>query len=431
MKLQYMIVIFIAVVLPICLVLSVYNQFQIKTMNTQVSYDTKLTDATHDAAVALHTNIMNNGSQATIYNVMRENVLAATNIFVNSIATSFGVGGYSEEEIMQHVPALVYTMYDGYYIYTPYKQYDSNESKRTLKTYVYYTERYTDEAQNLDVVVNYTLDNYIAIYGKKRTESISIAGYLIKYEDVNIGADDTVKYKDIVIDREPLKNFNKNFLVQKVEKEGNPPKNKYSYSVESEDLDNELANYLTELANYTEGTSKRDEINKKIDELKSKCRSAQEYYKNAKIFTNDVDEIFSDTKFKEIFNKNIDPENEDSLFYKEKCRVIKKSIEDNLKTAISNFNKTTTGSYNYRIPVLSEEDWNVVLNNFSVISYLQGLPIGFKTYNSYSVCPLASNNLYVNKNDIYYKGSDNDKNKYYHSEDCNKIERRYCWVCGI
>lgn len=406
MKLQYMIVIFIAVVLPICLVLSVYNQFQIKTMNTQVSYDTKLTDATHDAAVALHTNIMNNGSQSTIYNVMRENVLAATNIFVNSIATSFGVGGYSEEEIMQHVPALVYTMYDGYYIYTPYKQYDSNESKRTLKTYVYYTERYTDEAQQLDVVVNYTLDNYIAIYGTIGEESIAKAGYLVNPNDI---LDDGKKYKTYSIEPETEEVFQKNSLKQTQLGDTSP----YTYKY----------NILSELKYNS-------------DESEQYKNAAIEYYKNAKEFTEIINSklgSITDDYGKQIFviNGYNDPENEDSPFYKEKCRVIKKSIEENLKTAISNFNKTTPGSYNYRIPVLSEDDWNVVLNNFSVISYLQGLPIGFKTYNSYSVCPLASNNLYVNKNDIYYKGSDNDKNKYYHSEDCNKIERRYCWVCGI
>ena len=409
MKLQYMIVIFVAVVLPICLVLSVYNQFQIKTMNTQVSYDTKLTDATHDAAVALHTNIMNNGSQATIYNVMRENVLAATNIFVNSIATSFGVGGYSEEEIMQHVPALVYTMYDGYYIYTPYKQYGSDESKRTLKTYVYYTERYTDEAQQLDVVVNYTLDNYIAIYGKIGEESIAEAGYLVNPNDISV---DGKTYKGKSIEPETEEVFQKNSLEQ---------------------------TQLGDTSPYTYEYKILSELKYNSDESEQYKNAAIEYYKNAKEFTKFINNSklasIEDDYGKPIFviNGDNDPENEDSPFYKEKSRVIKQSIEENLKIAISNFNKTTSGSYNYRIPVLSEEDWNVVLNNFSVISYLQGLPIGFKTYNSYSVCPLASNNLYVNKNDIYYKGTGTETDKYYHSLNCSEIKRswRYCWLCWI
>lgn len=393
MKLQYMIVIFIVVVLPISLVLAYYTDLQIDSMVIQVSYDTKLTDATHDAAAALHTNIMNNSSQATIYNVMRENVLAATNVFMNSIATSLGVGGYSEDELKQHIPAIVYTMYDGYYIYTPYKEFanDSGE-QRTLKPYVYYTKRYTDG--NTDIVVNYSLDNYIAIYGKINGATVAKSGYLVNPDATSA---DGSQYNGYNIDIEENEEIFKR---------------------------NELKQY----SNGTDYTYKVDKNNLIYDSSQSGepekyKNAARNYYKESLNFTDFVKTNlanFTDANGKKIFDisGNNDPENDDSVFNQERTKVIKDSIEDNLKIAISNFNQTNPGTANYSIPEIDFKDWDTIYNNFSVIAYMEGIKSGFKTYNSYAITPLASNNLYVNKNDIYFKGND----KYYHRSDCDKID---------
>lgn len=403
MKLQYMIVIFIAVVLPISLVLSYYTDFQIKTMVNQVSYDTKLTDATHDAAVALHTNIMNNGSQATIYNVMRANVLAATNIFMNSIATSLGVGGYSEAELEQHIPAIVYTMYDGYYIYTPYKEFGTNDNEgaqRTLKPYVYYTKKYTGTAngKEVDIVVNYTLDNYIAIYGKIGNESIAKSGYLVNPDDASDDGEN-YKYKGYNISVESNDEvFKRNKLIQK------EIDTDYEYEVEN---------------NLIYDSTQTEEIAKYQN-------AAINYYKESKEFTEFVNgnlgALLVDGKYIFKIDGNNNPENDGSIFNQERTNVIKSSIEDNLKIAISNFNQKQPGTSNYRIPELEQKDWDVVFNNFSVVAYLEGIKSGFKVYNSYAVSPLASNNLYVNKNDIYFKSKNDDNDKYYHRLNCNHID---------
>lgn len=393
MKLQYMIVIFIAVVLPISLVLSVYTQLQIKTMVSQVSYDNKLTDATHDAAVALHTNIMNSDRQATIYDVMRSNVLAATNVFMNSIATSLGVGGYSEKELNQHIPAIVYTMYDGYYIYTPYREFNSTEEKRTLKPYVYYTKRYTDG--NIDVVVNYSLDNYIAIYGKIGNDSVARSGYLVNPNDIDDTDENNIKYKGLSINKEDDEIFKRNKITQSTDETG-----KYKYEISDDDIYDK--SQQSEEDKYT--------------------NAARNYYIESKNFTNFVIEKLGNLNVdgKNIFKIGDDnnPENDGSAFNQERTKIIKDSIEDNLIIAISNFNQKNAGTGNYRIPEMSVTDWEIVTKNFTVISYMEGLKSGFKTYNSYAMTPLASNNLYVNKNDIYYKGSDN----YYHTLNCNKLQ---------
>lgn len=415
MKLQYMIVIFIVVVLPISLVLSYYTDLQIESMVMQVSYDTKLTDATHDAAAALHTNIMNNGSQATIYNVMRENVLAATNVFMNSIATSLGVGGYSEDELKQHIPAIVYTMYDGYYIYTPYKEFaNDGGEQRTLKPYVYYTKRYTEG--DVDITVNYSLDNYIAIYGKKGNNSIAKSGYLINPSDVVIENDGSIKYKNYSIEKE---NGNKVFYRYSLEQteDINTTPATYNYNVQGALIYKEAQEEINEAAN--EGRTLTEE---ETEQGKHE-NAAKNYYKEAKEFTDFVKANFanlSNGDGKKIFDISSDnnPENDDSVFNQERTEVIKDSIEDNLKIAISNFNQTNPGTANYSIPEIDFKDWDTIYNNFSVIAYMEGIKSGFKEYNSYAITPLASNNLYVNKNDIYFKGND----KYYHRSTCDKID---------
>ena len=52
MKIQSLAVIFIIIILPISMIITVYVQNQVQTLQLQTSYDSKLTDATYDALVA-------------------------------------------------------------------------------------------------------------------------------------------------------------------------------------------------------------------------------------------------------------------------------------------------------------------------------------------------------------------------------------------
>ena len=60
MKIQDLAIIFVIIILPISLLLSVYTQFQIQTINMQTLYDSKLTSATYDAIKAFQINSANN-----------------------------------------------------------------------------------------------------------------------------------------------------------------------------------------------------------------------------------------------------------------------------------------------------------------------------------------------------------------------------------
>lgn len=163
MKLQHLTVIFAIIILPISLILGVYVNNQIETLRLQILYDSKLNNATYDALKAFQLNTINN-SMSDISDSKISDIEASAKTFFNSIASNFNMTGYDRSILKEYVPALVYTMYDGYYIYSTYENnitaedyanqekanknktkpstYQNGETLTGLKSYVYYSCRY-------------------------------------------------------------------------------------------------------------------------------------------------------------------------------------------------------------------------------------------------------------------------------------------------
>ena len=120
MKLQNLIIIFIIITIPIILIFSFYLNLQTKTITLQTDYDTKLIEATKEAVEAFEINTVEWNSQySTLANSKRQDIMSSINVFTTGLANKLGIGGTSKENILSYVPAIVYTMYDGYYIYSP------------------------------------------------------------------------------------------------------------------------------------------------------------------------------------------------------------------------------------------------------------------------------------------------------------------------
>ena len=114
-------------------------------------------------------------------------------------------------------------------------------------------------------------------------------------------------------------------------------------------------------------------------------------------------------------------EDPNSNFNQQRLAVIKYSIEKNLSIAIANYN--TYGSetkVNFQMPKLKEDEWEKILNNISIISFLQGLNIGGKIYNGYSIINNNKNNEVVNEDSIYIT---TDDNKYHRANDNDLINK--------
>ena len=175
MKIQDLAIIFIIIILPISLVIATYTQYQIQTINTQTLYDSKLTSATYDAIRAFQINTTTSAT-SELTNSKTRDLEASISTFRNSIKSTFSLAGYSEDALDRYIPALVYTLYDGFYIYSPYNNManqdgtinNNGEEQYGLKPYISYSCRYK-KGSNIDVVITYALDNHISVQGIIKT----------------------------------------------------------------------------------------------------------------------------------------------------------------------------------------------------------------------------------------------------------------------
>ena len=239
MKLQNMTVIFIIIMIPIIIVTSYYIGLQIKTITMQKDYTVKLQTAAKDSIQALEINTVEwNSNSANLADSKRRDVLASINTFTTSLANSMGIGGAGKGRIQTYIPAIVYTMYDGYYIYSASlmqdqdttekdennndvdygrTQFDENNNIKYKGTYSYqyilkpyspYSARYV--RGNTDITVNYTLDNYIRVYGTVNGEYQAKEGYLVVRDDdagvknVKSGRISEITYRGATIKPEAL-----------------------------------------------------------------------------------------------------------------------------------------------------------------------------------------------------------------------------------
>ncbi len=233
MKLQSLAVIAILIILPMSILLEEYTSNQIKTIQLQTSYDNRLTGATYDAIKAFQLN-MSNSSTSDIANSKIRDLTAATNVFYNSLANAMNMSGYGEDVLQNYVPALVYTLYDGFYIYSNYEntltgfdeedkvvndngtpsnpsddiiedryfdddtEYIPGDDLYGMKPYVYYSCRYKIDNNN-DFVITYSLDSYITIQGIIDGNVVNDSGYLLN--GIEKDASGTIEYRGVGIPR--------------------------------------------------------------------------------------------------------------------------------------------------------------------------------------------------------------------------------------
>lgn len=435
MKIQELAIIFILIILPISLILSAYTQFQIQTVNTQTQYDKQLTAATYDAIKAYQINAENSTTSELANSKIRD-IEASVSTFKNSIMSAFRLNGYTEEDMNNYIPALVYTMYDGFYIYSPFNNNvdgngniikDNVESVYGLKPYIPYSCRYK-KGNTIDIVITYSLDNYITIQGMIDGEYVNESGYLI--DGIEITSSGDVKYNGVKIEQEELKEY-----LPVPNPETNTIPETYSYVKINGTKYYDRGDAIIYLLNgtVTVQCSKTDKYPNDeygmYQRMIKNNNQAKQYYKEAKEFTDkvintlrlqnltysDAYDVSGDTQLwpenaTKIFedNKN-NIENELSNFNQHRLEVIRNVIETNLSTAIANYNNYSKSTTNdFQMPKLKEDEWDYITHNISLISFLQGLNIGGKVYNGYTIVTNSESKEVVLENNIYILGNDGD-----------------------
>ena len=128
----------------------------------------------------------------------------------------------------------------------------------------------------------------------------------------------------------------------------------------------------------------------------------------------------TDKIFKISNSNNPDPENKEayseSIFAKHKKDVIINTVEANLAQATEQAQQNNV-DYEYRLPIISYNEWEQALENISIIAYMQGIPLGLKYYNSYAIATSTKNKEYVDPDEIYFSATGDD---YYHIKACDQ-----------
>lgn len=442
MKLQTLAVIFIIIILPISIILTSYVQSNVQTLNLQTSYDSKLNNATYDALKAYQMNAASSDT-SNLANTKLRYISASATSFFDSVATNFNMAGYNKDILKEYVPALVYTMYDGYYIYSPFKNtlpagqisttYPNDEYIWELKPYIHYSCRYKDGSD--DFVISYSLDNYITIDGLIKGNPVHQSGYLLSnssadgrtYRGFSISEEELHEENIFINDDDDKPTLCKCIKIDGVKYYQEPsPSSKWFQFLNGE------KNYI-----WKDITNTRTNTIEKVistDEY-TKNKSAVLYYKEAYEFTNYVlndlglrdlsttkaiDENGNSISNKfvnaKIFatNSNQSIEDADSNFNQHRLEIIRYSIEKNLSIAIANYNNYSTNvQTDFRMPNLKEDEWDKIIHNVSIISFLQGLSIGGKVYNGYSIITNSKNDeavsdasIYIINNGEYYRPTD-------------------------
>ena len=503
MKLQNLIIIFIIIIIPIVFIFSLYLNLETQTILKQTDYDEKLIEATRDAIEAFEINTTEwNSEFATLANSKRQDILSSINVFTTSLADKLRIGGTNKEAMLTYVPAMVYIMHDGYYIYTPtyvpetitdtngvqlfyYEKnntlsilptqvfdgvtysgepvYESKNGavttatfngesisftteienakktyKHVLKTFVPYTYTYTKNGKKY--TINYTLDNYIRIYGEQSRE-----GYIIEdYNTITFNSPEKVIYNGQEIKPEIL---TENIAVKDGENieikeypyiyNTNNDKRYYDssngkfFSINNDyekvyltdtQVGTSIAEYKKILVNINPNNGQYVELYQLLNGNDNKWYY---YFEN---HYRDIDTQPAIPKYQDCSGINYYVENyefncwlnsngfdKDEILSNKRQSIIN-NVNNNLRLSIANY--SSNSQIDYLLPEISETDWDQALSNISLIVFLQGQKIGLKTYNNYAVVTSTENNEYVSEDSLYYI---NDSDEYYHRNGCSTI----------
>ena len=79
------------------------------------------------------------------------------------------------------------------------------------------------------------------------------------------------------------------------------------------------------------------------------------------------------------------------------------------------------------MPIMSDDDWYSILNNVSMVTFMQGMSIGYRYYNNYAIITnnvnkevVKTENIYIVTEDEAIAGTEN-KNREYHQPGCKEL----------
>ena len=330
-------------------------------------------------------------------------------------------------------------------------------------------------------VINYTLDNYVRIYGNgvakegyilDKDDAINIAGSTVTFNGTTIEPEELseniatykvgyikdaegnlknypyktdatgekIYYDDAPTEGEPTYFKINNSSYKKIKVEG-----EYTPDEEPEPIYIQQTNEMTVTNNvpyvYNSSNEKRyydynvnrffavDKNGERTylvsDEYQEDLVSGDKYNLKNQTYTvaNPPKDYSARNYYKETsdFNNWL---NSGSNELKDKGAEILANKTENIISNIQNnlelslINYSSHSDINYELPILTDEDWERALSNISVIAFFQGIRAGLKVYNNYAVVSSTVNNEYIGEESFYYISNEDT---YYHLTNCGNV----------
>ncbi len=540
MKLQGMTILYILIIIPMLIVISLTLSGYKSQLNNNLKYDSELTGAVNDAITAFE---LNSASQD--YSNVSDNftslVEASVNVFSRSIATRLNMTNADESLMNRYFPLALFTGYSGYYIHSPTyspivvknpntgqaafssdadskkilekdegsyfpdetsrslqytpvllkhknndntsdnsvkvttsKDFNNNikakqEIDYSLKQMIPYTLELEKDNDN-KILLNFTLDNYISFTGKINGITYNKSGFLLNNDtSIELKQGNTVIYNIKKLNNDlPIHHLT--YFDEYVDDYLENELAKYDKSVDLknqlltltvQDGSNESVSIVLNPKVYSEGyetyiTDKKTKMTgqfayqkQQLDAIKYYIKAANFsnfVYKNLSDYTeNDIKEIDlsgEDAKYEKYFLK-YDKKNQEkffstdknvldsnSTFNEVKRKAIRNSVQYDLIIATLNYNYLVSSSdFLLTLPVITDNDWDRLVENISFTAFLQGLSIGNnKKYNNYAIATSTMNEFVINPDTIYFSdingfnqgdlASLEDNELYFHKIDC-------------
>ena len=346
----------------------------------------------------------------------------------NSVQKFSGTNGYKP---------IVFETPEGGNRYTTDAEKAKTKTRHVLKNYIPYSSRYRLNNSGSDYIfINYTIDNYIAITGKKDNMTFNKAGYLLDRNTTAkiVGSESVIpsasllsKFKDLDANSGTDKQIDE--LIDEVRK---VPGTKITINVQNEQIvrnnsQENLGRKLVDTVNlgnitydYADDVPESQKPNKStyanganggdegylvaLNDYNSKRAYADQqintikYYLKAVRFSKWVYDNFSNLKesdiiedqatetivkkFPDYFESNQSQKQifegkvleGDSTFNEHKRKVIKNNIQYNLIMAAINYNRQKFGDNpEFKMPRITEPDWEKIIERISFVVFAEGL----------------------------------------------------------
>lgn len=354
MKLSHYTIIFVIIILPFSFICrNTINEYFL-TLKDQVRLNNVIDTATQDA---LETLIELNDEFQMLYLNERfdvTEVLAKESIktFFKTLAINFNmpyIEGYTESYFSMYIPAIVVIGYDGFFIYSVD---DSGTG-----TYAYQLSPkipYAYEDVTSGAIINFTLGNYIKMYTNGRLYEGELTD--------NYYEESETKYEE--------------------------------YLTAFGGSESETLKYLPDL----------------VSDMSIMVVALDKAGKSVPSFL--ISKSGDGAPIRQDYGIEIDA----SPFHAKRREIIVSLIVETLQEEINSHNTYASlmGSvYNFALPDIDGTEWRNSINDISIMSFIQGMPIGINSY--YNNYALGASRIV--ETDYIYGTVDS----YYHSSDCENI----------